>query len=464
MFKLFKMILINIILFNSSLVVASEFLAISDIHFNPYEICEDKKEKKCTELLKELINSKPEIWDTVFEKYYDLKKFPLYGKNTNYSLFKSLLQEVKRQIEKNNYKFVVVLGDFLAHFYVQNYEIYSGEHSKKGAEKFISLTLKYLSFELKKAVGNKIEIFPVIGNNDSYIDNYNVDNPKGSNFYKDLLSSWGELNKGIKESDSFLAGGYYLANTSINKLSIIALNTNIFSLNAKSSDNTNIKNLTTNQLNWFEKSFNKNGNNNFLVISHIPCAIDPFTSIRQWEKEKKVATFWSEKYVNINKNYLNILTHNSNNISGILVGHTHHDGFQLLNQDLGLYSVSVPGVSLAHFNNPAFKVFKLDEANNLSNAITYYFDVKEKSWKQGSDFNQNFESKNLFIGMQSLVGKWLKDLDEPDEKFLKYFFVNSPFANKISAKWKYYACAMSDNLETSDYEDCLNENRDNKEN
>ncbi len=464
MFKFLKMVFINILLLKSSVVIANEFLAISDIHFNPYEICEDKKEKKCKELMQELINSKPELWDAVFKKYYDIKKFPLYGKNTNYPLFKSLLKEVKQKIEKNNYKFVVVLGDFLAHFYVQNYVIYTGDHSKKSAELFISKTLKYLAYELKKAAGDKIEIFPVIGNNDSFIDNYNVDNPSESNFYKDLKSYWGELNNGIKESDSFLLGGYYFANTNLSKLEILALNTNVFSLNAKSSDNTNIKNITSNQLAWFEKILAKNVNKNFLIISHIPCAIDPFTSLRQLEKEKKAVSFWSEKNMNINKSFLKILSQYSNNISGFLVGHTHHDGFQLLNQDLGLYSVSVPAVSLAHFNNPAFKVFKLDETNNLSNAITYYFDLKEKIWKQGADFNQNFESKNLFIGMQSLVGKWLKDLDEPDEKFLKYFFVNSPFANKISGKWKYYACAMSDNLAASEYEECLNEYRENKEN
>lgn len=38
---------------------------------------------------------------------------------------------------------------------------------------------------------------------------------------------------------------------------------------------------------------------------------------------------------------------------------------------------------------------------------------------------------------------------------MKYFFVNSPFANQISSKWKYYACAMSDNLESRDYLNCI---------
>ncbi|WGL59383.1 metallophosphoesterase [Pigmentibacter sp. JX0631] len=458
--KILSFIFYGIILFSCSLAVAKDFLSISDIHFNPLEICEDPANSNCVLLIEELHVTEANSWAMVFKKYNQTNKITIYGKNTNYILFNSFLEEIKNQTTKKKFEFVIVLGDFLAHFFIQNYNKYTKDMPKNKYDSidiFVQKTMQYIAYELRKSIGNNIEIFPVLGNNDSSVDNYNVDNPKKSNFYKNLQSNWGNLNKSILNSSSFLEGGYYIADTGLTNLKIIALNTNIFSINAKSQDNINLKNMANNQLKWLENIFKKNTKDNFLIISHIPSGVDAYTTAIRIEKSKDKVSFWSSKNYNIENNYLKIISNYSNNINGIFVGHTHHDGFQILNQELGLYTVSVPSVSPVHFNNPAFKIFSLNETFNLENSVTNYFDLKEKKWIQGTSFNELFESKNIFIGIQSLVGKWLNQLSEPDEKFMKYFFVNSPFANQIRSKWKYYACAMSDNLESSDYLNCINQ-------
>lgn len=458
MHKILSFIFCGLFFLSCSLAVAKDFLSISDIHFNPLEICEDQANSNCNALIEELHNSEGNSWGLVFKKYYQKNKITVYGKNTNYILLNSFLEEIKQQSSKKKFEFVIVLGDFLAHFFIQNYNAYTKNMPKNkydSVELFVSKTMQYIAYELRNSIGNNIEIFPVLGNNDSSVDNYNVDNPKKSNFYKNLQITWGNLNKSVLNSSSFLEGGYYLADTGINHLKIIALNTNIFSINGKSQDNLNLKNMSINQLNWLENIFKKNKKDNFLIISHIPSGVDAYTTAVRIEKSKDKVSFWSSKNYNIENNYLKILSNYSNNINGIFVGHTHHDGFQILNQELGLYTVSVPSVSPVHFNNPSYKIFSMNDANNLENSVTNYFDLKEKKWVQGNSFNEIFECKNIFIGIQGLVGKWLKNLSEPDEKFMKYFFVNSPFANQISSKWKYYACAMSDNLESSDYLNCI---------
>ena len=456
--KIFSYMFYGIILFSCSFAVAKDFLSISDIHFNPLEICEDSANSNCVLLIEELHASDANSWGMVFKKYYQTNKITIYGKNTNYLLFNSLLEEIKNQSSKKKFEFVIVLGDFLAHYFIQNYNKYTKQMPKNkydNIEIFIDKTMQYIAFELKNSIGKNTEIFPVLGNNDSSIDNYNVDNPKKSNFYKNLQVTWGKLNKSVLNSSPFLKGGYYIADTGLSNLKIIALNTNIFSINAKSQDNINLKNMAIDQLQWLENIFKKNTKDNFLIVSHIPSGVDAYTTAIRIEKSKDKISFWSSKDYNIENNYLKIISNYSNNINGIFVGHTHHDGFQILNQELGLYTVSVPSVSPVHFNNPSFKIFSMNDANSLENSETNYYDLKEKKWIQGTSFNELFECKNIFIGIQGLVGKWLNDLSEPDEKFMKYFFVNSSFANQISSKWKYYACAMSDNLESSDYLNCI---------
>ncbi len=437
---------------------AVRFIAMSDIHFNPFELCHDKSLKKqCSAFMTELNENESEKWELTFQKYYQNTPLPPYGQNTNYSLFKSFLSGIDVTYSKNeNIRFAVILGDFLAHNFIEYYKLYSGDSSKEGSANFVKKTLQYLTTEIRASLPSNVEIYPVLGNNDSYIDNYNVDNPKTSHFYSDLKEIWSVYSPQIINSDSFLAGGYYIAKTQVKGLSIVALNTTPFSKNSMSKDKADINKITKDQLSWLSFQFEKVKNQKILMISHIPFGIDAYSSIISMKKDGEPVTFWKNDENLLEKPYLKILNKNSSSFAGIMVAHTHYDTFQILDNDLGLYSVSVPSISPAHYNNSGFKIFTLDESNNLKNSVTYYLDKSDKKWKEFYNFNESFESQNLFIGIQSLVGKWLRDPNEVDTKYLKYFSLGTDMP-QIKNNWKYYICAANDNLNLESYKECMAE-------
>ncbi|KAB8036502.1 hypothetical protein GCL60_15355 [Silvanigrella paludirubra] len=434
----------------------ANFIAISDIHFNPFDLCYDKSnQKNCIQLINELNKSDSNKWNSIFKKYYKNNTFPSYGQNTNFPLFQSLLTELNQASKNTNLIFAVILGDFLAHQYIENYKIYTNDSSLIGAQNFVKKTFQYLTSEIRGSIPSNIEIYPVIGNNDSYIDNYNVDNPKTTKFYSDLKNIWTTYSSQIKSSNTFLNGGYYVAQSQIKKLSIIALNTNSFSRNAISKDKADIKEIAQQQLDWLNDQFNNAKDQKFILISHIPCGVDVYSSFNSMIKGGDPVTFWNSNPKFAEKPYMKILSNNFLSISGILVSHTHNDSFQIINNDLGLFASYVPSISPAHYNNSGYKIFTIDEGNNLSNAISFYFDPSYKTWKEAYNFNETYESPNLFIGMQSLIGKWNKDPDEIDEKYLKNFNLNADIS-RLKNKWKYYVCGSADNIDVIDYQDCIN--------
>lgn len=196
----------------------ARFLAMSDLHFTPFDLCQKKETKKpCLQLIAELNKSEVEKWNDIFKKYYQNSTFPVYGQNTNYPLFQSLLSELKTISKNEDLSFVVILGDFLGHQYIEKYKLYAKDVTLNGQINFVKKTFLYLTKEIRAAIPENIEIYPVLGNNDSYIDNYNVDNPKTTNFYSDLKEIWAQFTPQIKVSNSFLNGGYYEANTQIKK-------------------------------------------------------------------------------------------------------------------------------------------------------------------------------------------------------------------------------------------------------
>ena len=112
---------------------SNNFLAISDIHFNPYDICFNKNlNSQCKELMSELIANDSSSWKEIFEKYYKNVTISSYGSNTNYPLFQSFLMGVQQAYKNTNSNFVVILGDYLGHDYNVNYKLYSVDLSGSG--------------------------------------------------------------------------------------------------------------------------------------------------------------------------------------------------------------------------------------------------------------------------------------------------------------------------------------------
>ncbi|APJ03364.1 metallophosphoesterase [Silvanigrella aquatica] len=435
----------------------NNILAMSDIHFNPFAICVDKNfKKKCSALIRELNESEVNNWKQIFEKYHENLSPSVSGEDTNYPLFESFLYGIKEITEKNsNIRFAVILGDFLGHHFIDNFKLYSQDKLDPKKIDFIKKTYQFLTNEIRSVIPAQIEIYPVIGNNDSYIDNYNVDNPKTSLFYNDLKNIWALNSEQIKNSDSFSSGGYYSAKTKIKGLSVVALNTNPFSKKATSKDKADINKIIEEQLIWLNVKLENAKNQKILIISHIPFGIDTYSSLNSLKKGGDPVLFWKDNPNLIEKPYLKILSNHFSSIAGILVAHTHFNSFQMIDNDLELFSLTVPSVSPIHKNNPGFQIFTLNDANIFMNSLSYVFGREEKKWKELYNFDELYESQTLYVGVQSLIGKWFKEPLVSDGKFINFYSMGNE-NTQVKNNWNYYICAADNNLNSENYKECLN--------
>ncbi|WGL60552.1 metallophosphoesterase [Pigmentibacter sp. JX0631] len=453
-------------------------LAVSDIHYNPFSLCDTEKaenklsavDSKCNALMKELNSSKAEEWDNIFAKYLTTEKISSLKTNTNHSLYQKFLVQLETVAKSENIDFVVILGDFLTHGFHQKLNDYAKLTQQNEIESFIKKTFEYISLTVNAKLPKDVEAFPVIGNNDSYGANYKFDNPNTSSFYKDLSIIWGSNAKQLLKSKTFVSeGGYYSINLNDKKLSIVALNTNMLSKKAHADAGVDIDSSAKNQLNWLsdllntpkktdsnEKATSDNKDesripeeNKVLVISHIPNGIDGYAS--SVANDGSAVPFWRELHSN---SYLNILKTNSEKISTILVGHTHHDGFQKLDDTKKLYSSSVPSLTAVR-NNPGFKVFKLNKENVLVNSTVHYYDLNEQKWAENPKPFTEFSPSagHVSHGYEILLDAWSKDTDQADEHYLKRFVLNADHSDLVQ-RWKHYVCAAGSGMTIKDFNDC----------
>ncbi len=373
----------------------SKFVTLSDVHFNPLIGC-DQLTTPCP-ILNELQKSDPSSWDLIFQKYRDQIKSKYY-KDTDYFLLKSTIKELSSLTTLKQPDFILILGDFLAHSFPEQYQKYSGDESKADYQSFVKKIIQYLTYQLNQAA-SQTSIYPALGNNDSYEGNYNV-KPNGlflnesayifSNLIKDKDAS-----KAFKEE--YPKAGYYAVTLAHQKLRLIVLNTVLFA----SKYSTFAKQQAAyEQLAWLKEQLYlaEHKQQKVLLAFHIPPGIDVYLdSLMRFEIVRALfhPLFWQTSY---NKEFLSLVQQYSKTITGILPAHIHRDTFQVLanNASTRLIPVSLtPSISPVYGNNPGLKVFSYDaETFQLINYDTYFCSLSKNEplkWKQEYDFNAVYQ-------------------------------------------------------------------------
>src|SRR5688572_33044564 len=93
-----------------------KFMAVTDVHFNPDGSCADTKPCAVIEKLRQADVAQ---WESILAT--DDTSAPKYQTDTNYAFLKSTLTELNQRANQENPAFVVVLGDYLAHNFKQNF-------------------------------------------------------------------------------------------------------------------------------------------------------------------------------------------------------------------------------------------------------------------------------------------------------------------------------------------------------
>ncbi len=125
----------------------------------------------------------------------------------------------------------------------------------------------------------------------------------------------------------------------------------------------------TQQLQWLETQLKTHQAKQLLIAMHIPPG-----------SNYKGNLIWQEDYLAQFIHLLNI-THQHYGQITLLTAHTHMDDIRKihLNDGSTVYAYATPSISQIHHNNPAMKIFDLDNDLHMKNYTTYYT-TNEEQW------------------------------------------------------------------------------------
>lgn len=349
-------------------VPALHILALADIHFDPFIGCHHQQ--PCP-LIQKLRAASPAEWEAILKKDDTAK--PQFREDTTYTLYASAIASAKQAALTQKADFALILGDFLGHNYRAWYKVSVRDYTPSNYHQFVRKTLAYLSLSLAKALN--IDVYPVLGNNDSYNGDYVTGLHSG--FFNDTAQSFAQLIKSPAQRRTmqrgFAKAGYYAIRLPQN-ISLIVLNTNLFSYKARGKG---VEQAAQVELNWLHQQLEiaKLAQQKVIIAMHIPMSIDIYSSKRV--RLFRLIQLWSQNYA---ADFEMELQQYAPEIIGVLMGHLHSDWLQILtfNNQFEVPQFGVPSISPIFGNRPEFKIYSYQfDTHLLRSFATYYYPMNE---------------------------------------------------------------------------------------
>lgn len=442
-----------------------KFLSLSDIHFDPFYD---------TSLVKDLASSSIDKWDTIFQSSKK-KDYGVYKLDANYRLFKSALTRAK-EVEPNP-DFVIISGDFLAHFFEDSIKADVAGLSTAQLDDFIFKTMSFVTNSLRKTFPKAI-FYPVLGNNDSFCGDYMI-TPNG-NFLKRITPLWLEmLNGKVDETafkSSFMKGGYYTANSPTNpKHKIIGLNTILFSTKFQDTVQRWRENYcqvltqeaaqqaAKEQMHWLETQLKqaKDKQEKVWLVYHIPPGINAYSTIYSSKSNcaDKISMYWHEDW---NQEFIQTITKDASVITAQFGGHSHMDNFLTISDSSGKAQSFVhitPAISPIFQNNPGFLHYTYESTSTVvKDYDAHYFTgiqtPQQPEWKLEYNFGTTYKEKELSANSFVAISKKLNTDKALRQHYIDYFIVEDTAANGITdADWQAFNCTFTATSK-SEYQAC----------
>jgi sphingomyelin phosphodiesterase acid-like 3 len=307
-------------------------LIVSDIHFSPlYGSLND------TALKRKLERSSFDEWKKYFRSsaaQMVLDRTLLYH-DANYAVLQSALLNMKKKLPHP--AFIIIAGDFIWHGATPADSIL-----KRKSIQFIA--------QLFKENFPGTTIIPAMGNNDTYGNDYAMQDPK---FLKDFAAAW-EPNLTASSGDSLKANGYYTCKTG--NLKLIVINSSLVSNGSKYPQ------AARTMFKWLKGSLAAAEGKNVWVISHIPPGLNGFNNSKMWNGE-------------YTKAFVDDIVKYAPEVKFMIASHTHFDDFRVVyntaKEPVSFMRI-VPSVCSNHGNNPSFEVA---EFNNATGRV-----ISETNW------------------------------------------------------------------------------------
>lgn len=384
----------------------AKFLTIADVHFTPFTSCKMTKLGAC-DVVTQLRRAKYQDWQKILEQVPSHQQIKSRI-DTSYALLKSSLQEIQAIIQTEHPRFILLLGDVLPHNFREQYIVFSRDTSTEGYRSFVKKTLLFLAAEFQQVAPN-VDLYPVLGNNDSYTGDYRV--VMRGDFLRDTTTIWAPLIKNTENQQRFRSlfpvGGYYAVDIPGSKNQrIVVLNTVLFS--SRVNKKLAAKKAAQEQLVWLHDQLKQatSQHKKVIVAYHIPDGIDVFQTVQNiWNG---IVGFWQPEYSNALQQELRTFP---DTVTAILPAHIHMDSFQILTLDK-THQIPIsftPAISPIFGNNPGFKVYTYDTTTlQLKDFVTYFYLLRDqgRGWQKEYNFNQVYQTScqdcELAKGMAAL--------------------------------------------------------------
>ncbi len=395
-------------------------LLMSDIHLDPFAN---------PDLVKKLIDAPVEQWESLFESS-PADAFAPYGKDTNYPLMVSALDEARK---KGPYDYAIVTGDYLVHESRKLFEPFGGK-DEQAYEDFVIKTEVFVSREVQKRLAGTPVCFS-LGNNDSECGDYMM--AAHTKFLAVLSTEWETL-KGHGEAQKTMAdAGYYeIAHPTLAGTELVVLNDIYWSNHyhadscySQPNDKAGDKEMT-----WLGSRLAaaKKKNKKVILVMHIPTQLDIYGTLKAMMLNMGLQLFWDKKY---EKAYVQLMRDYEGTVVFAFAGHTHMDDYRVLSDDQGkpfLVTHICPAVSPIRMNNSSFEVMAYDKSTGgmKDQAVFYLTNLASAKgangqWDLEYDFDQTY-------GVTVYDAPTLKTLTESMDtngdllsQFAKYYIVSA---------------------------------------
>jgi hypothetical protein len=411
----------------ASSALAEKFLAVSDIHFNPFAD---------PAIVARLEASDVSQWDAILTSS-TVTAFSTYGSDVNDPLMRSAIGEMKKQLPSP--AFVLISGDFLAHDFDKSYQQYATDKSQKAYSVFVTKTIAYVASAFRKAYP-RVRVYPTLGNNDSDCGDYAVA-PNGA-FLANFRDVWSPIVGSRSFKRRFPTGGYYHADVSgLKDVRIIALNTNFFSTNYKNPCGKPGPDPGLRELEWLDAELllaRAQGKRVWLLF-HIPPGLDVYDTVQSGTcPNLKPETFWKDQYA---QKYLSIAAAHRKTIIGSFAGHTHQDEFRIAS---GNFIHVSPSVSPVFGNNPAFEIVDVGQHGDIAGYTTWHLPNVTLPWAREYAFDEAYaKSKYDLAALTDLAGAIGSNVPTRDQYFGHTSSGNAKSTADTLATWKGYWCGLT---------------------
>jgi sphingomyelin phosphodiesterase acid-like 3 len=405
---------------------AEKFLSVSDIHFNPFAD---------PAIVARLEAADVSEWDAILASS-TVTALSTYGSDINDPLFRSAVAAMQKQLPSP--AFVLISGDFLAHHFDKNYQLYATDKSPAAYTAFVTKTIAYVATSFSKAFPG-VRIYPTLGNNDSDCGDYAMA-PNGT-FLANFRDVWNPIVGSRSFQRRFPTGGYYHADApGLKNVRVIALNTNLFSTNFKNCGTAG-PDPGTRQLEWLDAELllARLEHKRVWLLFHIPPGIDVYDTVSEGGAcpEVKTQTFWKDEYA---QKYLKITAAHAKTIAGSFAGHTHQDDFRMATGD---FIHITPSVTPIFGNNPAFEIVEVGRTGDISGYTAWHLPNVTLPWAREYAWNEAYGMSKYDTATLTKLAAAVKSDPATRATYFNYYSSGSPKSTAGAlASWQAYWCGF----------------------